>query len=552
MPGEDRKPKPATEEQMQAYDRAIAQLATTQVPVLNADPRDRVFYALFDGTSNNVLSEKTINADKKTNVGRIYEQFNEMNPEGIRRPEGGEFEKFKIAGGRVGEGNVAYTYLPGPGTQSNPAVNVYDNMTGSSYDKRLDKMYNSLAEQTKQWKSEYTHGDGTPETDMRVRVVSVGFSRGAEQAAGFSRLVDEKGIQDKDGTQLVAPGKTVQAVGMFDPVGTGEPEKHDRRMPHSVLSGLQITAESELRGKFPVSNIAETSLDGSLTGLRVPGSHGDVGGSPSERGLSNRSGNLMIDYLNSMHREPLLEKMPESLRPELNLVHRPDNGALWRADEFFNGLAPRDTEKGIRRDVAPPSFQAPSGRNTDSASEDQKHRSLLDDRAETRRLPQSADTMLADSVDRWQFVKIALQPSHADHPDHKRYMESSNAVDMAFRNVPEKDRPSAEKLDQIAANVTLVTKANHMEKVDIGVLASDKSAVYAVHGRSHDVYDPTNHNLRVGLGDQELKPTMQAFRQAEQLPQPQQQQSIAPQQQQLAHAEPQQGHAAPVLTRHNA
>ena len=528
MPGEDRTPKPATEAQMEAYDRAIAQLATTQVPVLHADQRDRVFYALFDGTSNDADNKP----EKMTNVGKLREQFKEMEQR------------------NSGDGSIACGYLAGPGTQQgNPLYKLYDNATGASYGDRLATMHDKLAEQTRQWKSEYAFGDGTPETDMRVRVVSVGFSRGAEQAAGFSRLVDEKGIPDKDGGTLVAPGKTVQAVGLYDPVGTGEPYNNDRRMPHSVLSGFQITAESELRGKFPVSNIMGDGVsgDGSLSSVRLPGAHGDVGGGPRENGLSNRAGNLMIDYLNSMHRETVFEKMPESLRPELNVVHRPDNATLWRVDEFFNGHAPRDTAKGNQLDVAPPSFQPPPPGGRTNATETQR---ALDDVAETRRLPQSADTMLADSVDRWQFVKVALQPSHADHQDHKRYMESSNAVDMAFRNVPEKDRPSAEKLDQIAANVTLVTKTNHMEKVDIGVLASDKNAVYAVQGRSHDVYDPTNHNLRVGLDDQELKPTMQAFRQAEQLPQPQQHQTIAPQQQ-LAQTDPQQGHAAPVLTRHN-
>jgi Uncharacterized alpha/beta hydrolase domain (DUF2235) len=532
---DDRNPKPATEAQMEAYDRAIAQLATTKVPVLHADPRDRVFYALFDGTSNDADNKP----EKITNVGKLREQFKEME---------------RAGGGHIGDGSIAYGYLSGPGTQQGqPLYKLYDNATGASYGDRLESMSDKLAEQTKKWQSEYTFGDGTPETGMRVRVVSIGFSRGAEQAAGFSRLVDERGIQDKDGTQLVAPGKIVQAVGLHDPVGTGEPYNHDRRMAHSVVSGFQITAESELRGKFPVSNIIATGIsgDGSLLGVRVPGAHGDVGGGPRENGLSNRAGNLMIDYLNSMHREPLLEKMPESLRPELNMIHRPDNAKLWRVDEFFNGPGPRDTAKGNQLDVAPPSFQAPSGRIGDSASEDQKHRALLDDRAETRRLPQSADTMLADSIDRWQFVKVALQPSHPDHPDHKRYMESSSAVDMAYRNVPEKERPSAEKLDQIAANLALVTKANHMEKVDIGVLASDKTAVYAVQGNSHDIYDPTNHNLRVGVSDQELKPTIQAFRETEQLPQPQQQQATAPQPPQIAQADPQQGHAAPVLSRHN-
>ena len=68
---DDRQPRPATEQQMEAYDRAIAQLATTQVPVLHADPRDRVFYALFDGTSNDADNKP----GKMTNVGKLREQF---------------------------------------------------------------------------------------------------------------------------------------------------------------------------------------------------------------------------------------------------------------------------------------------------------------------------------------------------------------------------------------------------------------------------------------------------------------------------------------------
>lgn len=179
---DDRQPRPATEQQMEAYDRAITQLATTQVPVLHADPRDRVFYALFDGTSNDADNKP----GKMTNVGKLREQFNELE---------------RAGDGQIMDGTVKHGYLAGPGTQQGqPLYKLYDNATGASYGDRLETMYGKLAEQTKQWKSEYSFGDGSPETDMRVRVVSVGFSRGAEQAAGFSRLVDEKGIQDKDGT----------------------------------------------------------------------------------------------------------------------------------------------------------------------------------------------------------------------------------------------------------------------------------------------------------------------------------------------------------------
>src|SRR6185312_5805614 len=47
---------------------------------------------------------------------------------------------------------------------------------------------------------------------------------------------------------LVAPGKVAQAVGMFDPVSTGAPmREEDRRLPPSVISGVQFIAANERR-----------------------------------------------------------------------------------------------------------------------------------------------------------------------------------------------------------------------------------------------------------------------------------------------------------------
>src|SRR3546814_19224380 len=48
---------------------------------------------------------------------------------------------------------------------------------------------------------------------------------------------------------LIPPGQTMQAALLFDPVATGVKE-HDRRLPPTVMSALQITAEDERRDQF--------------------------------------------------------------------------------------------------------------------------------------------------------------------------------------------------------------------------------------------------------------------------------------------------------------
>ncbi len=535
---DDRNPYPATQEQLDRYEYARNTLASAEAPMLydKNDPRDRVFFALFDGTGNDAD-----NNPKITNVGRIRNQLDAL-------PDNDD-------------GRIGHAYLPGPGTQRDggiftPLSKVHDLATGRTYDERLEKMYDKLVDQTKEWKrTDQWAEPGNPETDMRVRVVSVGFSRGAEQAAGFSRLVDERGIVDKDGQVLVPPGRAAQAVGLFDPVGTGEPANHDRRMGHSVISGLQITAEDERRAKFPVTDIIKDGItpDGSLIGIRLPGAHGDVGGSPLDNGLSNRSGNMMISYLNTLTKEPLLQPLPESLRSELNTVHRPDNSTLWRVSEIGSGPAPRDTPQGVRLDAAPQSFRPPSGQVDDNASEAQRLRAALDDSRETRRLPQSADPTLGSDLT-WRPVHVPLQPTHPEHPDHKRYLEASLTVDRAFSHVGSDHRPSAETLDRITANLALATKESGLSRIDVGKLENTERGpmIYAIQGNSADLYSFSNRNAGVSVDPQQLKSTVDALREMEKAPEPQQQLAVASASRERQQGVEEERVTAPVMTRHHA
>lgn len=310
---------PADAHDLQSYTDARAALSTFQVPLLlrSADPHQRLYVAAFDGTG----SDADKDPDHATNVARIRDQVEALN-------EAGHLQL------RVG-------YVAGPGTQDNWLDRAWDGARGHTYDERLEQMYRQFIEQAKQWRAD--------DPDAAIAMAGVGFSRGAEQAAGFARLVHARGIQDPSGARytsndqgqitavtytkppLVAPGQVAQAVGLFDPVGTGEPVRdHDRRLPPSVLSGLQIIAEDERRGLFRASHIIDPGLsgDGRLLGVVVGGAHSDIGGSYHRDGLGRRSGNLMLDYLNGLTDVPLLEKVAEPDDPRRTVVHRSEQGSL--------------------------------------------------------------------------------------------------------------------------------------------------------------------------------------------------------------------------------
>lgn len=310
---------PASEQALRSYGDASAALAQFEAPILvhAGNPDEKLFVAAFDGTGNDVFSDP----EHATNVAGIRSQIKRLNRDGNDRIEVG--------------------YVIGPGTQKNALVRTIDGAAGHTYDERLEDMYRQFIEKASEWKAE--------NPNAHIRVVDIGFSRGAEQAAGFSRLVHERGIQDPDravytlaadgqikgvayhGEPIVPPSQVAQAVGLFDPVGTGEPAgRQDRRLPPSVISGLQIIAADERRGVFKSTHIIDPGQtpDGRLLGVVVAGAHADIGGSYHRDGLSARSGNLMIDYLNALSDKPFLERRAQPADPRLDVVHRSEEGML--------------------------------------------------------------------------------------------------------------------------------------------------------------------------------------------------------------------------------
>ncbi|MDH5833348.1 DUF2235 domain-containing protein [Luteimonas kalidii] len=335
---------PATAEDLQAFDQASAQLEAFRAPVLlRRDSFDRLFVAAFDGTGN---SRHRDPPENHTNIAAIHQQLQD-------RIDGDEHA---TGGSALGAG-----YVEGVGTQGGLDGTI-DLIRGRTYEARLEDMYLQFARQAKIWL------DADP--DVEIRIASIGFSRGAEQAAGFTRLVEQRGIQDPTGADvergrdglierveftrppLREPGTVVQAIGLFDPVGTGVPREHDRRPAASVVSGFQLTAEHERRNLFQGTRVADmgATFDGRFLNVLVPGAHSDVGGGYRQNGLSIRSGNLMVDYLNALGDQPFLAKRAEPQDPALNVIHRSEQHQIfYRTSEFD-----RDGIRVHQEDLAPP------------------------------------------------------------------------------------------------------------------------------------------------------------------------------------------------------
>lgn len=340
---------PADAHDLDSYVQAGRALSQLQAPRLldSADPHSRLFVACFDGTGNSMYGTDPKN---HTNVAEVAKQLQN----GLHA--------------QIGVG-----YVEGPGTQDGWLERAIDGATGRSFDPRLEKMYAQFIEQAKQWKAE--------DPQARIALAGIGYSRGAEQEAAFARLVHERGIQDpagpvyvKDGhgnivappayrhAPLEPPGQVAQAVGLFDPVGTGEPRRHDRRLPPSVMSGFQVTAEDERRDQFKSTSVLREghSENQRFLNVTVGGAHSNIGGSYELNGLSIRSGNLMVDYLNGLSDRPYLQKRAEPDDPALNVVHRSDQHRFFYTTfGFRDGVRDRIETVASRQQVRDGSVAEP-------------------------------------------------------------------------------------------------------------------------------------------------------------------------------------------------
>lgn len=452
---------PATVQDMQQFSVARDSLSKMQTPVLHDahNPASRMFVASFDGTGNDAINDP----EHATNVARAHKAIEVRNAQG--------------------DTSIVSGYVAGPGTQDSWPARTWDGARGHTYDQRLEAMYAQFIEQAKAWKEE--------NPDALITVASTGFSRGAEQAAGFTRLVHERGIQDPDGAvyqrdrnnqitgvaynqpPLQAPGSIAQAVALYDPVGTGVPvNDKDRRLPPSVISGFQLIAEDERRGTFKATHIIDPGMttDGRLLAVTVPGAHSDVGGSYHRDGLGARSSNLMTDYLNGLSNRPFLEKREESLDPRMNVIHRSEEGMIiYRLGNKVDRL---QDEGHIERLVPRHMVDKVADPNNAEPRDAQLHAQFARQTVSIGRLPGQP-----------------LTPDMPEHPDHALHQQIKQKVQQLDAGLGRGYDAISERM---TASLLTVAKGNGMERVDQVMLSQNSAAgpagqhVFLVQGNADD------------------------------------------------------------------
>jgi hypothetical protein len=404
---------PADAHDLQSYRDASAQLSQLTTPILmqQSNPHDRLFIAAFDGTGNSMVKDP----EHLTNVAVMTQQIQAAN--------------------KRGQTDIQVGYVEGPGTQGGLSGTI-DAAKGYTYEQRLEQMYVQFTQQAAKWLKE--------DPNAQIRVADIGFSRGAEQAAGFARLVEERGIQDPSGAKvvrnflgqehieytkppLVAPGQVPQAVGLFDPVGTGTPRDHDRRLPPSVISGFQITAEDERRNLFKSTNIIDPGFqeNNRFLNVTVGGAHSNIGGSYELNGLSTRSGNLMTDYLNSLSDTPFLKKQAVPAAPEMSVVHRSEEHQFFYRTSEFDKAGER-----VRIDEVAPRSVARTGADVTNK---QPRNEGIANQFEERPVPVTADPVLQNPKNK--AASIQLEP--ADQQLLSRSADAVKRLDHELGRMPD-------------------------------------------------------------------------------------------------------------------
>lgn len=321
---------PADAQDLESYRQAEALLDELRTPVLlhADDPHERLYIASLDGTGNSLFDDEPENWSV---AAKVYLQVHDIKTQGITN----------IAGGYV-EGTFTQNgLLRGP-------ARLWDGRFAHTFDERVETAYYQLCEQAKKWLEEDPHA--------QIRVVGIGFSRGAEEVAALQRLIHERGIRDPtdarvrkneeglivgieydDRPLLVQPGRTLQAALLFDPVATGV-EDEDRRLPSSTMSVFQISAEDEKRDPFKVNDHVPPGFSEDYRNLNVivGGAHSDIGNTYERNGLGVRSFNLGVEFLNRLSDRPFLHRQPVPEDPRMSVVHRSELGmwGLYRTSGF--------------------------------------------------------------------------------------------------------------------------------------------------------------------------------------------------------------------------
>lgn len=199
----------------------------------------------------------------------------------------------------------------------------------------LEPVYDRICARIRAWMHEAP--------DVEASIAMLGTGRGATEAAALAAMIHARGIQDPtratrhagglwrefDSLALVPPGGTPLALGLFDPV-VCDGEREPRDLPASVRGGLQLTAMHQGPTCRRTRSVISPDVNGDdfrsmyFRNLPVAGDHHDIsGGAPDRkgaRGLAQRAGDLMAQYLNTLSGHILFLTTPPE-QHERDVVH---------------------------------------------------------------------------------------------------------------------------------------------------------------------------------------------------------------------------------------
>ncbi|NII53073.1 DUF2235 domain-containing protein [Luteibacter sp. SG786] len=466
--------RPASARDLDAYDRMREQQAKQTVPVLQHRdrPHEYLFIALFDGTGQSAYHDQVL-----TNVGELKKQAEKMAFKPTNR--------------------IDVSYAEGIGTQKNPLARAIDGAIPYTWDDKIRKVYRDLARAAEQWK------DQDPEA--QIRVVGVGYSRGAVLVPGLARLIDQFGIVHPEGlkfgrdahgnltvkspTTLVPPGEVAQAVGLFDPVGTNLPKNYDARLPKSVLSGFSQIARDEQRELFPHQTILDPdwSDDGRFLSATLPGGHSNVGGGNDDTGLEAMAFNGMADYLNALTDRPLFthRKVPDD----------PAQFTIFQAGGVtaaFGLRMDKDGQRNLRDELA-------NCKIVDICRDAEPVDPTLANRFDWQRVtPQTpeAPPQLSNTAEVTRTVEAPAMPLPAptppapppavvpvirlddpSHPDHRMYLDAQAHVYDLDRQV---NRTPDQRSDNLSAALVVAARADGLRRIDRVELSEKAETLAAI------------------------------------------------------------------------